>query len=89
MPHLSARNWRRSAVRAQSAAIISPEQGFNNCAAFAAKFSGDEKSEAQTLLFHLLGWEVQELIGQPAHQVMHHTRVSRVPYPVEDCPIYA
>ena len=37
----------------------------------------------------MLGWEAQELIGQPAHQVMHHTRADGTPYPVTECAIYA
>jgi len=34
--------------------MTSQEQGFHDFAAFAAKLKGDEKSEAQTFLFHLL-----------------------------------
>ena len=37
----------------------------------------------------LLGWPVQELIGQPMHAVLHHTRPDGTPYPREECPIYA
>jgi SAM-dependent methyltransferase len=36
------------------ARMTSQEQGFHDFAAFAAKLRGDEKSEAQTFLFHLL-----------------------------------
>ena len=36
------------------ARMTSQEQGFHDFAAFAAKLKGDEKSEAQTFLFHLL-----------------------------------
>ena len=35
-------------------AMTSQEQGFHDFAAFAARLKGDEKSEAQTFLFHLL-----------------------------------
>jgi PAS domain S-box-containing protein len=37
----------------------------------------------------MLGWGVQELIGQAAHQIMHHTRPDGSPYPPEACHIYA
>ena len=34
--------------------MTSQEKGFRDFAQFAAKLKGDEKSEAQTFLFHLL-----------------------------------
>jgi len=37
----------------------------------------------------MLGWEVNELIGRPAHAVMHHTRTDGSPYPKEECHIHA
>jgi len=37
----------------------------------------------------LLGYEVSELAGKPAHATMHHSRVDGSPYPVDECPIYA
>ena len=37
----------------------------------------------------MLGWGVQELIGQPAHRVMHHTRADNSPYPQSECQIYS
>ncbi|MGE0548494.1 MAG: PAS domain S-box protein [Kofleriaceae bacterium] len=37
----------------------------------------------------MLGWSVDELIGQPMHKLVHHTRVNGKPYTAEDCPIYA
>ena len=37
----------------------------------------------------MLGWEVAELLGKPAHLTMHHTRPDGTPYPKEECPIYA
>jgi PAS domain S-box-containing protein len=37
----------------------------------------------------MLGYEPSELIGQPAHSIMHHTRGDGTPYPVNECPIYA
>ncbi|NJL40057.1 MAG: PAS domain S-box protein [Leptolyngbyaceae cyanobacterium SL_5_9] len=37
----------------------------------------------------MIGWEPQELIGKSMHQVLHHSRPDRSPYPREDCPIYA
>ena len=37
----------------------------------------------------LLGYAQDELLGQVAHAVTHHTRADGTPCPVEDCPIYA
>ena len=37
----------------------------------------------------MLGYEVSELIGKPAHLTMHHTRADGTPYPVDECVIYA
>jgi len=37
----------------------------------------------------MLGWEVAELSGKPAHDTMHHTKTDGTPYPREECPIYA
>ena len=37
----------------------------------------------------MLGYEVSELIGRPAHSTMHHTRADGTPYPQCECPIYA
>jgi PAS domain S-box-containing protein len=37
----------------------------------------------------MLGWEVHELLGRPAHLTMHHTRPDGSPYPRDECPIYA
>ena len=37
----------------------------------------------------MLGYSAAELIGQPQHNLTHHTRPGGTPYPREDCPIYA
>src|SRR5437667_1964118 len=37
----------------------------------------------------MLGWRVAELIGQPMHPILHHTKPDGTPYPEEECPIYA
>jgi PAS domain S-box-containing protein len=37
----------------------------------------------------MLGYKVSELIGQPAHSTMHHTRANGAAYPKSECPIYA
>jgi PAS domain S-box-containing protein len=37
----------------------------------------------------LLGWEPDDIIGKPLHDVHHHSREDGSPYPVEECPIYA
>ena len=35
----------------------------------------------------LLGYEAEELTGQPVHNLIHHSRPDGTPYPVEDCPM--
>ncbi|HWB60748.1 MAG TPA: PAS domain S-box protein [Chthoniobacteraceae bacterium] len=37
----------------------------------------------------MLGYEVAEIIGQPAHITMHHARHDGTPYPQAECPIHA
>ncbi len=36
----------------------------------------------------LLGYNIDELVGQPMHGIVHHTRADGKPYPLEDCPIH-
>lgn len=36
----------------------------------------------------MLGWEPEELLGNPQHDFIHHTRPDGTPYPPEECPIY-
>jgi PAS domain S-box-containing protein len=36
----------------------------------------------------LLGWTQDELIGRPAHELLHHSRADGTPYPRESCPIH-
>ena len=37
----------------------------------------------------MLGWNADELIGQPMHRLLHHSRPDGSHYPQHDCPIYA
>jgi len=38
----------------------------------------------------LLGYNsINDFLGQDMHRLIHHTRENGLPYPVEDCPIYA
>ncbi|HEY9805475.1 MAG TPA: PAS domain S-box protein, partial [Candidatus Obscuribacterales bacterium] len=37
----------------------------------------------------MLGWEVDELLGQPMHHICHHSKADGATYPVHECPIYA
>ena len=37
----------------------------------------------------MIGWKVEELIGKPQHDILHHTKPDGSPYPREECPIYA
>jgi PAS domain S-box-containing protein len=36
----------------------------------------------------MLGWSPTELVGKPAHELLHHTRADGSPYPRADCPIH-
>lgn len=36
----------------------------------------------------LLGYTADEMIGRPAHTLLHHTREDGSPYPAADCPMY-
>src|SRR3712207_3124322 len=33
----------------------------------------------------MLGWEVEDLVGQPMHEAIHHSRPDGSPYPSEEC----
>jgi len=37
----------------------------------------------------MLGYEPDELVGQPIHKIVHHSRPDGTYYPAEECPIYA
>src|SRR5215218_3309545 len=37
----------------------------------------------------ITGWEAEELVGRPQHDVLHHTKPDGSPYPSEECPIHA
>jgi PAS domain S-box-containing protein len=37
----------------------------------------------------MLGYTVEELIGRPAHDVLHHSRADGAPYPLSVCPIHS
>ena len=37
----------------------------------------------------MTGWEPEDIIGKPVHDLHHHTRPDGTHYPREDCPIYA
>ncbi len=37
----------------------------------------------------LLGYAEGEMLGRPQHDVIHHHRPDRTPYPIGECPIYA
>ena len=38
---------------------------------------------------HLLGYSQSELLGQPMHALVHHSKADGTPYPREACPMYA
>ncbi|MEA2164387.1 MAG: hypothetical protein QOK37_2514 [Thermoanaerobaculia bacterium] len=37
----------------------------------------------------MLGWDPEDIIGNPAHQMIHHSRADGSPYDQEECPIHA
>ena len=39
--------------------------------------------------YEILGWHVEDILGQKAHEVHHHSHADGSPYPRTDCPIYA
>jgi len=53
---------------------------------------GIDKSGVNTftnkMASELLGYTPNELINKNAHKLIHHTKCSGEPYPVEECPIY-
>src|SRR3712207_6582847 len=36
----------------------------------------------------MLGYRVDDVLGQNVHALIHHTHPDGSPYPAEDCPIY-
>ena len=36
----------------------------------------------------MVGWEVEEMVGRPQHETVHHSRADGTPYPSEECPIH-
>jgi PAS domain S-box-containing protein len=37
----------------------------------------------------MIGWEIEEMIRQPMHAILHHSKPDGTPYPESECPIYA
>lgn len=37
---------------------------------------------------NMIGWAIPDLIGQPMHGVLHHSKPDGSPYPTHECPIY-
>lgn len=37
----------------------------------------------------ILGWKMEELLGQPMHEILHHSLPDGRHYPAHQCPIYA
>lgn len=37
----------------------------------------------------MVGWRAEELLGQPIHDILHHSKIDASPYPLEECPVYA
>ena len=37
----------------------------------------------------MTGWEAEELVGRPQHDILHHTKPDGSPYPRAECPIHA
>jgi PAS domain S-box-containing protein len=37
---------------------------------------------------HMLGYSREEIVGEPMHELIHHTKPDESPYPREDCPIF-
>jgi len=39
--------------------------------------------------YDILGWHIEDILGQKAHNVHHHSHADGSTYPREECPIYA
>jgi len=37
----------------------------------------------------ILGWQVEDVLGRPAHDIHHHSHADGSSYPRQECPIYA
>ncbi|ELR96522.1 PAS domain-containing sensor histidine kinase [Gloeocapsa sp. PCC 73106] len=37
---------------------------------------------------NMIGWAIPDLLGQPMHAVLHHSKPNGSPYPAHECPIY-
>ena len=37
----------------------------------------------------ILGWEIEQVLGQSSHDLHHHSHEDGTPYPRDECPIYA
>ncbi len=37
---------------------------------------------------NMIGWDINDLIGQSMHSVLHHSKPDGRPYPIHDCSIY-
>ncbi len=44
---------------------------------------------ANTAASEILGWREEDVLGQPLHDIHHHSHPDGTPYPREECPIYA
>ena len=40
-------------------------------------------------LQQILGWKLEDVRGQRAHDVHHHSHADGSPYPLDECPIYS
>lgn len=37
----------------------------------------------------MTGWSVEELVGQPLHDILHHSKPDGTPHPREECPVHS
>ena len=44
---------------------------------------------ANPAAIRILGWTPDQVVGQPVHQLHHHSHADGSAYPVEQCPVYA
>jgi PAS domain S-box-containing protein len=42
---------------------------------------------ANPAALHMLGWTAKELLGQPKHTLLHHSKLDGSPYPQAECPM--
>jgi PAS domain S-box-containing protein len=84
---------RRAALDLAQAELERLERDHDRILAFAGEgiYHVDERGRitfANPAAGDMLGWSPEELVGKPAHELLHHTRADGSSYPRDRCPIH-